>query len=94
MLHNVHSSVHPSEDAHHISVDLNMEEPRQATYFEALARLFEPKCCVVEVLDPPSRRVCLLLGGALDLLDRKPPLSGEQEARATELRERVSEPQG
>jgi hypothetical protein len=94
MPHKVHLSVHPSEDAHHISVDLNMEEPRQATFFDALARLFGPKCCVVEDLDTSSCRVYPTVGGALAYLDRKSPLSGDQQATGRELRERDSEPEG
>jgi hypothetical protein len=82
MLHNMHLSVRLSEAAHHISIDLNMEEPRQATLLDALLRSFGPNYCMVQDLDPPSRRVRLLPGGALDLLDHETPLSDEQEAPA------------
>ena len=94
MLHNLDLSVALGEAAHYISVDLSMQEPRQVTLRDVLVRSFGSKCCVVEDLDPPSRRVYLLLGRALALLDRKPALSGEQKATAREPRERVSQPEG
>jgi hypothetical protein len=67
------------EGAHYISVDLSMQEPRQVALIGALARSFGPKRCVLEDSDPENLRVYLFPGGALDLLDRKPLVSGKQE---------------
>jgi hypothetical protein len=79
MLHNLDLSVALGEAAHYISVDLSMQEPRQVTLLDALVRSFGPKRCVLEDCDPAYRRVYLFPGGALDLLDRKPLVSGKQE---------------
>jgi hypothetical protein len=81
MLHNLDLSVALGEAAHYISVDLSMQDPRQVTLLDTLVRSFGPKCCVLEDRDPANRRVYLFPGGALDLLDRKPLVSGKQEGR-------------
>jgi hypothetical protein len=94
MLHNLDLSVALGEAAHYISVDSSMQDPRQVTLHDALVRSFGPKRCVLEDRDPANRRVYLFPGGALDLLDRTPLVSGKQEATARDLTERAGEPEG
>jgi hypothetical protein len=79
MLHNLDLSVALGEAAHYISVDLSMQDPRQVTLLDTRVRSFGPKCCVLEDRGPANRCAYLFPGGALDLLDRKPLVSGKQE---------------
>jgi len=82
MLHNLDLSVVLGEAAHCISVDLSMQNSRQVTLLNTLVRSFGPKRCVLKDCDPANCLVYLFPGGALDLLDPKPPFSGKQEATA------------
>ena len=76
----VYLSGHPAEGAHCITVEINTEDPQQVALSHTLIRSFGGTFSVIEDLDPPRRRVYLLPGGALDLLDRQPLAFGKQEA--------------
>jgi hypothetical protein len=61
---------------------LNKDDPKHDWLIEAFVRSFGEEFVECESLDESRTRLMVYTGGALALLDRKPPFSGKREATA------------
>jgi hypothetical protein len=75
-------AVYPEKLNHHIGIILDKDDPNHDSLIEAFVRSFGEEFVGCESLDKSRTRLKVYPGGALALLNRKPPFCGKQEATA------------
>jgi hypothetical protein len=74
--------VYPERPAHHIGIILDKDDPKHDWLIEAFVGSFGEEFVECESLDELRTRLKVYPGGALAMLNRKPPFSDKRGATA------------